>query len=352
MHADAGSRRGRRRFHPGRWTRRVGIEVINEGGRDDRTLECPPSLAGDCGLGCVRLARTRGSGGHRHEVALERLRRRVGTRLQPDERPRRLAAFRRVRLRAQRNAARERLGVPVRRDGRRGANASRLRRRDGAPHLGRSPLGDRDPNPRNGSAVDPVRSRLRARSRAGPPAGDDRRGWSVHGKRRSRPRREPRPAPGRAAFHTGHALCASLRVRVGRRGARAGGAGSHGGRCRLRSARADQPVLSARRRRQSGRAPDRDGRGRGLRTLLRRALTRGAKPRPRVARGTGTHRAHFGADGARLRDDRDGCGRRAVRDPVECLQRDCERNDRRRRLCGRGLGDGPAGDPRAAGPAA
>ena len=58
------------------------------------------------------VARTRGGRGHRHEVALERLRRRVGARLRPDERPRRLAAVRRVRLRAQRNAADERPGVP------------------------------------------------------------------------------------------------------------------------------------------------------------------------------------------------------------------------------------------------
>ena len=163
-----------------------------------------------------------------------------------------------------------------------GRMQSRLRRRDGAPGFGRPPLGDRRPDPRHGSAVAPLRARLRARGLASSPAGDDRRSRSVHGERRSRPRREPRPAPGGAAFDTRHALRAALRVRVDRRGGRSGGAGSHGGRRRLRSARADQPGLPARRRRQSRRAPDRDGRRRGLRPLLRRPLTRGAKPRSRV----------------------------------------------------------------------
>ena len=57
------------------------------------------------------------------------------------------------------------------------------------------------------------------------------------------------------------------------------------------------------------RRPDRDGRRRRLRALLRHPLARGAPARAAVARGARAHRAHVGPDGRRLGHDgrdRDG----------------------------------------------
>ena len=84
----------------------------------------------------------------------------------------------------------------------------------------------------------------------------------------------------------------------------------------FRTVRADQPAVPARRQRQDGRAADRDGRRRRLRPVLRRALARGAAPRPlhpRGARPDGPHVRAHGADRGHHGGDRDG---RAVRDRV------------------------------------
>ncbi len=245
-------------------------------------MEHRASVARDRGLARIRRAGARGGRPHRDEVAHERLRRRVGTRLRPHDRPPGLAAIGRVRVRSQRDAARGNAGVPVGRRGCRGADAVALGRRDADPDLGRPALGGRHRRPRDTPGLGQRGSRRRARGRLGSSAADDRRGGHVHCERRARPRRQPTTCTGPSSssvpvtllvllFAFGSLVAALVPV----------AARPHRGRSRLRPARTDQPGLRARPEREDGRAPDRDGRRRGLRALLRRALARGAQPRRR-----------------------------------------------------------------------
>ena len=197
------------------------------------------------------------------------------------------------------------------------------------------------------AVLDRRAARVGARRRPRPPEGDDRRDRRHHGERRPRPRRQPGPPPRRMALDPGHARRPPVRLRRDRGRARARDARADGGDRRVRAPRPDQPGLPDRRRREDGRAPDRDGGRRRLRALLRRPRTRGAPPRgSRTRRWSGP--AHLGPDGRRLRHDgrdRDGGD---VRDPLRRLQRDRERDDHRRRVRRRRLGDGAPGGARAA----
>ena len=277
-----------------------------------------PWLAIGCWLGFVALLRRRARR-DRNEHTQQRGDRAIGARVRADRPESPLHSSARARLPPQQAAARLRPGIPGRDPGRcpprrpygdvlspLASGGVRLVSRDRHSALVVVALGD--------VRALTVRDAILAAQPAHPAITIEETGDITASDARDRVEQQ-RPAPRRAALDPGHAARPALRVRRARRGPRAGPARPDRRRRGVRPARArsarlfpiDDSVKTCR-------APDRHGRRRRLRALLRDPLARGAPPRPALARGARAHGPHLRPHGARLghdRRDRDG---RHVRD--------------------------------------
>ena len=300
-------------------------------------------MASDRLLARVRGLLRRRARPHRIEDAPERRSRRIGARIHAaGQEPRSRHPAVRLRVPAQRFGASRRACVSLGDRGRPrtdGANASSSGH---GARVGDRPLraahGARDSGVRRGEDGAGPRS-------ASPSSAHDRRGRS---RERRRDQLEQGPAPSGEARAAGHADRAAVRVRIGGRCARAAAGCADRGRRDVRFARTDQPPRPARQQREDDRAPDRDGRRRRLRPLLRDPIARGTPARPLVPRGARAHGRYVGPDGRDRRNDSRNRDGRPVRDRVGDLQRDRRGHDHGCSLCGGRLPHRAPGRARAA----